>query len=98
MSPSSEWSDYSRGGIGAAMDDEKIIGDEGARLPLLRLDAENEKMLFGEALDDDDDRALVKGNDGGRKHRDAAQNLIPDNTGEIVWIEKAPEKCLLDED
>lgn len=55
-SVSSQWSEYGR--VGAAMDDEKMIRDEGDRLRLLRLDTENAKTLFGEAPSDDADFAF----------------------------------------
>lgn len=40
-----------------------MVMDEGSRLQLMRLDAENERMLFGGVLDDDADFAFgVVGN------------------------------------
>jgi len=68
-SGSSEWNEYSRGGAGAARDDEaavRALGDEGERLRLLRLDAENGEMLFGTpGGGDEDDADLALGALGG---------------------------------
>jgi len=68
-SGSSEWNEYSRGGAGAARDDEaavRALGDEGERLRLLRLDAENGEMLFGTpGGGDEDDADLAFGALGG---------------------------------